>query len=437
MKIAFIGGGSVQWTVRLVIDMVVNKTLANANLVLHDIDAEALELMTRACQRVNKELDGTLHITSSPDRAETLRDADFVILCVSIGGLKAMRNDLAIPEKYGIYQSVGDTVGPGGLARGLRHIPFAVQVAREMEELCPKAWMLNLTNPMTTICRGVTRATTIRTIGLCHEVDIFRHRHLAPLLNVPEEAITLDIAGVNHLPSILRFSVDDKDGMPLLQEWLEQHDVFEFADQHIPGPKNVFKDRLAVKLSLFKKLGVLFGSGDRHIAEFFPGFLTDANDRGGRYGVVLTAIEQREELARQHRERHEQFVEDCEEDLSPTDEQMTPVIAALSGGPTGQFIVNIPNEGQINNLPQEATVECMAHIDQLGVRPLSVGNLPYPAYAATAPHVARQELIVEAALSGERKPALAALLTDPLVPDPTFVEPMLDELLAANEPCMT
>ena len=437
MKIAFIGGGSVQWTTRLVIDMVVNKTLAGADLVLHDVDADALELMTRACQKVNKALDGTLSVISSLDRAETLRNADFVIFCVAIGGLPAMRNDLAIPEKYGIYQSVGDTVGPGGLARGLRHIPFAVKVAREMEELCPNAWMLNLTNPMTTICRGVTRATSIRTIGLCHEVDIFRHRHLASMLDVPEEAITLDVAGVNHLPMILRFSVDGKDGMPLLQEWLEQHDVFEFTDQHVPGVRNVFKDRLAVKLSLFKKLGVLFGSGDRHIAEFFPGFLTDANDRGGRYGVVLTTIEQREELARERRLKHEEFVAgNREEDLTPTDEQMAPVMAALSGGPVGQFIVNIPNEGQIDNLPREATVECMAHIDRLGVRPLSVGSLSYPAYAATAPHVARQELIVEAALSGDRKPALAALSTDPLIPDPTIVEPMLDELLAANEAFM-
>ncbi len=434
MKIAFIGGGSVQWTARLVIDMVGNKTLADANLVLHDIDADALDLVTRACQRVNKELDGTLHITSDLDRTETLRNADFVILCVAIGGLQAMGNDLAIPEKYGIYQSVGDTVGPGGLARGLRHIPFAVQIAREMEALCPNAWMLNLTNPMTTICRGVTRATSIRTIGLCHEVDIFRRRHLAPLFDVPQEAITLNVAGINHLPIILEFTVDGKHGIPLLQDWLEKHDVFEFVDQHASGVEDVFEDRLCVKLALFQKLGVLFGSGDRHIAEFFPGFLTDVNHRGGRYGVMLTTIEQRKELTRQRRVRHEQFVEGGDEDLSPTDEQMASVMAALSGGSPGQFIVNIPNTGQIDNLSREATVECMAHIDRLGVRPLAVGNLPYPAFAVIAPHAARQELIVEAALSGERQPALAALSTDPLVPDPTIVEPMLDELLAANEP---
>lgn len=433
MKIAFIGGGSVQWTARLAVDMMLNPTLAGAELVLHDIDAEALNLVARACQRANTELQTGLQIRTSLDRAETLRDADFVILCVAIGGLAAMRNDLEIPQKYGIYQSVGDTVGPGGLARGLRHIPFAVKIAREMEQMCPNAWLLNLTNPMTTICRGVTRATSIRTIGLCHEVDIFRHRHLAPLLNVPEEQIVLDVAGINHLPVILRFTANGKDGMPLFRAWLAQHDVFEFADQHIPGVDDVFKDRLAVKLSLFKQLGVLFGSGDRHVAEFFPGFLTDANQRGNRYGVVLTTVEQRIEMARQRRLRHEQFVNGAPEKLAPTDEQMAPVMAALAGGPTGRFIVNVPNVGQIDNLPRNVTVECIAQIDAAGVRPLSVGALPYPAYAVLAGHVARQELVVEAALTKQRAPALAALTTDPLAANPAIAEALLNELWDANQ----
>ena len=243
MKIAFIGGGSVQWTPTLVADMALTPTLADADLVLHDIDAEALELLTCASKRVVSQLNGNLTISSALDRGEALRDADFVILCVSIGGLPAMRYDLDIPQRYGIYQSVGDTVGPGGLARGLRHIPFAVQIACEMEQLCPDAWMLNLTNPMTTICRGVTRATRIRTIGLCHEVDIFRQRHLAPLFNVSKKAITFEVAGINHLPIILNFRVNGNDGFPLLRSWLAEHGVFKFAQDHIPDISDIFKDR--------------------------------------------------------------------------------------------------------------------------------------------------------------------------------------------------
>jgi alpha-galactosidase len=434
MKIAFIGGGSVQWTPKLVTDMALTGTLAGAELALHDIDADALALLASASQRIVAQVNGSLRVTATTDRAAALRDADFVILCVSIGGLAAMRNDLEIPQRYGVYQSVGDTVGPGGLARGLRHVPFAVQVAHEMEQLCPAAWLLNLTNPMTTICRAVNRATGMRTIGLCHEVSGVRH-HLAELLDVPVEAVAIAVAGINHLPVILRADVGGRDGLALLRDWLAEHGLFAFVTRHDPDPlADIFQDRLAVKLTLFEQLGVLFGAGDRHVAEFFPGFLSEASERGRRYGVELTTIAQREELARQRRAQIERFVAAAEADeaLHHSDEQLAPIMAALAGGPPGRFVVNVPNRGQVDNLPREAVVECIADVGQLGVQPLAVGDLPHPAHAALAPHVARQELVVEAALTGEREPALAALATDPLVPDPAAARPMLDELLAAN-----
>lgn len=431
-KIAFIGGGSVQWTLKLATDIALNETLAGADLVLHDIDVEALDLLTRACQRMVEQVQGSLRVTGTRNREEALRDADFVILCVGIGGLPAMRNDLEIPQRYGICQPVGDTVGPGGLARGLRHIPFAVQVAREMERLCPHAWLINITNPMTTICRGVARASGIRGIGLCHEVDNFRRKHLTQLFQVPADAIVLDVAGINHLPVILHMSVGGRDGLSLLRAWLAEHNLYEFAAEHIPGIQDIFHDRLAVKLSLFAKLDVLFGAGDRHVAEFLPGFLSPATEWGNRYGVILTTIEHREELARQRRAGIERFLAGETGPLAHSDEQLARAMAALAGGQGGRFIVNVPNEGQIDNLPRGAVVECMAQVDALGVHPLAAGILPQAAHAIIAPHVDRQELIVEAALTGRRELALAALASDPLVLDPETVEPMLDELLAAN-----
>jgi alpha-galactosidase/6-phospho-beta-glucosidase family protein len=431
-KIAFIGGGSVQWAPKIVTDIALSETLARARLVLHDIDADALDLLTRACQRIATQAGGTLQVTATLDRTEALRDADFVIFCVGIGGLAAMRYDLEIPERYGICQPVGDTVGPGGLTRGLRHIPFAVQVAREMEQLCPNAWMLNLTNPMTTICRGMTRATSIRTIGLCHEVSGVKHR-LADLFDVPVETITPEVAGINHLPVILRLDVDGRNGIDMLRDWLAEHGPFAHVGQvELNIVFDVFVDRLAVKLTLFEQLGVLFGAGDRHVAEFIPGFLSDEHERGRRYGILLTTVDQREEMARLRRAQVEGFVGGQPETLQRSTEQLAPVMAALAGGPAGKFIVNVPNQGQIDNLPRDAVVECIAEVSSLGVRPLAVGPLPHAAYAVIAPHVARQELIVEAALTGRREPALAALATDPQVHDPAVVEPMLDELLEAN-----
>jgi alpha-galactosidase/6-phospho-beta-glucosidase family protein len=432
MKIAFIGGGSVQWASKIVTDLALSETLAGAELMLHDIDADALALLARAGKRIVAQVGGSLQVAATLDRAAALRGADFVILCVAIGGLPAMRNDLEIPERYGIYQSVGDTVGPGGLARGLRHIPFAVQVAREMEQQCPAAWMLNLTNPMTTICRGITRATGIRTIGLCHEVTGVS-RHLASLFGVPLETITLQVAGINHLPVILRLDVDGRDGLDMLRDWLAGHGPFALVGQiDLDSVFDVFIDRLAVKLTLFEQLGVLFGAGDRHVAEFIPGFLTEASARGRRYGVVLTTVDQREEMARLRRAQIERFVGGQPEELQRSTEQLMPVMAALAGGPAGRFIVNVPNQGQIDNLPRDAVVECIAEVSSLGVQPLAAGSLPHAAYAVIAPHVARQELIVEAALTHRGEPALAALATDPLVHDPATVKPLLDELLQAN-----
>jgi len=432
MKIAFIGGGSVQWAPKIVTDLALSETCAGAELVLHDIDANALALLTRASKRIVAQARGSLQVTATPDRAAALRGADFVILCVGIGGLPAMRKDLEIPERYGICQSVGDTVGPGGLARGLRHIPFAVQVAREMEQLCPAAWMLNLTNPMTTICRGITRATGIRTIGLCHEVTGVS-QHLAGLFGVPPETITLQVAGINHLPVILRLNVDGRDGLDMLRDWLGEHGPFALVGRlDLNSVFDVFIDRLAVKLTLFEQLGVLFGAGDRHVAEFIPGLLTDASERGRRYGVVLTTIDQREEMARLRRAQVERFAGGQPQELQRSTEQLAPVMAALAGGPAGRFIVNVPNQGQVDNLPREAVVECIAEVSSLGVQPLVAGALPHAAYAVIAPHVARQELIVEAALTNRREPALAALATDPLVREPATVKPLLDELLQAN-----
>lgn len=208
--------------------------------------------------------------------------------------------------------------------------------------------------------------------------------------------------------------------------------MFEFVGDHDDDIWNIFKDRLAVKLSLFEKLGVLFGAGDRHVAEFFSSFLNEETDRGGRYGVVLTTVDHREMLAAYRRTRIEAFVDGAVEEMKMSNEQMAPVMAALSGGPPARCFVNIPNQGQISNLPANVTVECVAEIDSLGVRPISVGALPYPAYSVVSSHVARQELIVEAALTGHRASALAALTTDPLLRDLETAGPMLDDLLAAN-----
>jgi alpha-galactosidase/6-phospho-beta-glucosidase family protein len=237
------------------------------------------------------------------------------------------------------------------------------------------------------------------------------------------------------LPIVLRFTVGGRDGSALLRDWLTQHRPAEAITQTtLTTARDVFIDQLALKLFLLDQLGILFGAGDRHVAEFFPGVLTDAAQRGLAYGVFLTRIEQREQIFRDRRAQIERFVTGEAQELKPTEEQMTGVMAALAGGAPGRFIVNVPNQGQIDNLSRDAVVECMARVDALGAHPETTGALSHAAHAIIAPHVARQELIVEAALTGSKRAALAALVTDPLVRDPATAAPMLDELIAANAP---
>jgi alpha-galactosidase len=301
-----------------------------------------------------------------------------------------------------------------------------------MESLCPDAWMLNLTNPMTTITRAVNRASSIPCIGLCHEVSGVRRR-FAETLNLPHTEISFSVMGINHLPILLNPTISGRDGKQVLREWINENGLFSLADQRLNTIRDIFHDRLAVKLTLLENLDLLFGAGDRHVAEFFAGFLTEPTQLGEKYGVILTTIDHRTELMNQRREALEAYVAGtAPQEWTLSDEQLAPVMTALIGGPAGEFVINIPNQGQINNLPSDVVVECSASVDGRGVHPHALGAIPAAARGVIAGHVARQELIVESALTGKREPALAALATDSLVTDPSTIGQMLDEMIQAN-----
>ncbi len=216
-KITIVGGGSYSWGPLFVRDLLIAPALQDAVIVLHDVDAQALETVySLGCTLVQRRGQGRIERTLDLEAA--LRAADFVILTITTGGLEAMRHDVEIPEKYGVFQAVGDTVGPGGLVRALRNIPVVAALAQKMEQLCPRAWLLNYTNPMTTLCRTVGKTSSIRTIGLCHEWHGVRDR-LSAYLGVPASAFAPRIAGINHLPWLLGLEVNGEDYMPRLQEF--------------------------------------------------------------------------------------------------------------------------------------------------------------------------------------------------------------------------
>jgi len=201
MKIAIVGGGSYQWVPTLTTDLALTPSVHGAEIVLQDIDADRLARTAPVVERVSELTGAGFTTQTSTDQRAALRGADFVMVNITTGGFESMSLDLEIPWRYGIRQPGGDTMGPGGINRGLRNIPVLVGIARDMEDVCADAWLLNLTNPMTALCRSVTKTTSIKTVGLCHEVMNFRGV-LSLLTGADWDDIDLSVTGVNHVPVV-------------------------------------------------------------------------------------------------------------------------------------------------------------------------------------------------------------------------------------------
>ncbi|GAH40258.1 unnamed protein product, partial [marine sediment metagenome] len=271
LNISIIGGGSFMWSPKIVTDLVDKKDLHDSQILLHDIDSEALDLTYRLGQKIIGEAEANFRIRATSNLEEALEEADFVILAISPGGLEAMRSDLEIPLKYGIYQAVGDTVGPGGISRALRTIPVVVDIAKKMEDLCSDAWLINYTNPMSTLCRAISKSTGIKTIGLCHE-PIAVLDTIKRILQIEDESdFQVKIAGINHLSWILELKVRGEDGFPILRNYIDQHmgEIVEAVKATNWADADPFKDNNLVKFELFRLFGYLPAAGDRHVAEFF------------------------------------------------------------------------------------------------------------------------------------------------------------------------
>src|SRR5580700_9021856 len=220
-QVTIVGGGSYQWAPELMADLFGTPALAGMHLVLEDVDPAPLPKMEALAHKLSDAMGAKATVATTTDLGTALDGADFVIVCISTGGFRSMAVDLDVPAAHGIMQSVGDTVGPGGINRALRNIPVLVGIGRAMEEHCPEAWMLNITNPMTCLTRSVCRETGIKTVGLCHEVGHFC-MDLAIAFGKPHTAIRPTVVGVNHFPLITALDIDGADGLALIRETIEE-----------------------------------------------------------------------------------------------------------------------------------------------------------------------------------------------------------------------
>jgi alpha-galactosidase/6-phospho-beta-glucosidase family protein len=423
MRIVIVGGGSRQWGPKLVTDLLTTPSLSDADIVLHDIDEASLERVHRYAQIVAEKVDSTATIDATSDRRAALRDADFVVVTISTGGFESMTHDLEIPARYGIRQSVGDTVGPGGISRSIRNIPVLVDIARDMERLCPAAWMLNITNPMTCLTRAVARETSIRVVGLCHEVVIMSW-FVAIACGVQADDVEFGITGVNHLPWITELSIGGHEGFDVLRRAVaERPEAKWFADEH------------ALKLGLLDRYGALPGAGDRHVAEFFPWVLTPESEWGKSWGIHLTSIDDRERDEAGYRRALLDVVEDGKDAPKwASGEMVAPLVDSLVTGERRELPLNIPNIAQAPYLPPDVVVETMCTVDAAGVRGRDEIVPPAACAAWIRRHVEVQEMTVEAAVAGDRDALRAAMALDPLCSraDLHDIEAMTDELLDAT-----
>lgn len=402
-KIVVIGAASSSFS-GLLADLAGCRELDGAELALVDIDAEGLEIMTALGRRMAGQWDRKTTVTGTLNRAEVLGGADFVLTTIAVGGVKTWRQDEEIPAKHGYYGHSVDTVGPGGLFRGLRLIPPMIDICRDIERLCPDAWVINYSNPMTGVCRALKKATSVKAVGLC--TAGFLPRQVARYLDIEADRVEVISAGVNHWVWALKILVDGED-------FTEQFKQKMRTEQAGGYPRS--------SVELMDIFGPWPFPGPNHVAEFFPYFYgpgEDGREQEGRYSFrkghdfderLEMETNQRKKLKAQG-EGKEPLGHKPEESAG---EAVRMLLSIWNNGRTLHY-ANVQNDGLVTNLPDHAIVEIPAIADAEGVRGLHVGALPDSVVGLVQARCAYYELLADAAIQKSRKIALQCLVADPL-----------------------
>jgi alpha-galactosidase len=414
--------------------------LDRARYCILDTNPEAGDRIRRLGRKLARDWGLAAEFECTTRAEEAYPGADFVLVTISTGGLDAMEHDIRIPEEYRILHTVGDTVGPGGWSRSLRNIPVAAEMARTVARLAPQAVLLNYTNPMGTLTQVFCEVGRLRTVGLCH--GLFEvYADLQKIFGLErEEDIKVRFGGLNHFFWITEMRIPGGDGYALLKKRMGEGRFADLLEQEKPGSgESSFRSGKQVCSELLETFGYLPYTADRHTCEFFGCYNVGDSDGGettlDRYGVKRTSIAERREKAGHNRERVDDLIEGRQE--LPRDrsrETAADIMAACIEGRDFIDVVNLPNEGQIPNLPRGTVVETLGVASRLGFTPLQAGNMPEQVLPLIWPHAHNQKLIVEAGLKGDLELALWALQCDPLCAHltPSACREMGQRLLKAN-----
>ncbi len=425
-KIVFVGAGSTVFAKNLMSDILSFPELGESTLALYDIDAERLRTSEVVAHKVAAAIGAHPTIEATTDRRAALAGAQYVLCMVQVGGYRpATVLDFEIPRKYGLQQTIADTLGIGGIMRGLRTIPVLLDICRDMEEICPDALLLNYVNPMAINCWALHRATPIRTVGLCHSVPHTAH-DLARDLGVPPSEITYLVAGINHVAFYLRLEHNGEDLYPRLREYMAARE----QDGQWPvraSEANPMVDH--VRYEMFKRLGYFVTESSEHFSEYVPWFIKrDRPDLIERFAIPLDEYPHRCEvqLARWQGLRAELEAPGSTIEVKRSVEYGSLIIHSMETGQTRTVYANVANNGLIDNLPQGCCVEVPCLVDSNGVQPTKIGVLPPHLAALMRSNVNVQELTVEAALTGKRDHIYHAAMLDPH----TAAELSLDEIVS-------
>jgi alpha-galactosidase len=394
--------------------------LRGATIALHDINTERLETAGMMARWTSEQLDARARVEKHSERRSALDGADFVINMVQIGMHEATLLDFEIPKKYGLKQTIADSMGIGGIFRGLRTIPFLLDLAREMGELCPRALLLNYTNPMGILMEALyTAHPEIRSVGLCHSVP-YTARDIASYIGVPHEELVFEGAGINHIAWMTRLEVDGEDAYPRLFEAMEDPEIYA---------------RDKVRFELMRRFGYFVTESSEHNAEYTPYFLRD-DDLIERFDVPVDEYVRRSErnLLRYAEIRNKLLAGDSFP-LERSVEYGSLIIHSAATGEPRTIYGNVENTALIRNLPNGCCVEVPMLADETGLRPCYFGDLPPQLAATCAPHTAVQNLTVRAALEGKREHVYHAAMLDrhaPSVLSLDEIAAMVDELLEAH-----